>query len=194
MTKKEEKSQKSWFRKHPILTILISLFLIGMVGSILENTEEAVKGSSLELNSQVNLKNIILPDDKIPSEYYLSDEEFNLSEAGFISGYKKALEKSGGFSGTAISIRFYKFSQESQTQSYYQKKVQEVKDARGYEEKTISSPFTCFAYQKNLGIYDQNEVICYKDNVVFSIKGVGTMYWYELEELFDLQKEHLLNQ
>ncbi len=193
MSKKNEKNEKSWFRRHPILTVILGLVILGMIGSFLEKSEEVVKTNSLTLDSQTDLTQIILPNDKIPTKYYLSEKEFELNETGFITGYKKNLAESDGFSGTAITIAFSKFSETSQSLNYYNKLTNEIKDARGYEEKTVYSPFECFAYKKELGMNNQNEVICYKDNIVFSIKGIGFMYWYDLEDLFDLQKEHLLN-
>lgn len=104
----------------------------------------------------------------IPTEFVISGagEDATLNAAGFESGGGISTNKLEGTGGMIfVDYYVYKFSTSDYAKSYYDSRIDEIKQAGGYKEINIAS---CFAYKEDYGFYGENgESICLKNNVVY---------------------------
>lgn len=172
---KKEK-QKSWFRRHPILTILIVLFvgiplLIGIIGGFMGGISEGEKTSEPIMKSSVSL----LPQDSDIDREWLIDpiESISSDSEGFVDGAGRKIKKAETFSGSTVELKVYRFDSLDNANSYYTQEKQKI-DIRGVKEWNLGND--CFGIDRDVSLAGTAEGFCLRNNFVFYTKSVSTSY------------------
>lgn len=102
--------QRSWFRKHPFLTVLLVLFLLGLIGSLSDTSDTEVNttnrnasGNSSErtVTSRVNENEQVEKEPMEPEEIILADfiEEFDKNQLAAEDKYTGMFVQLEGYIG-----------------------------------------------------------------------------------------------
>ena len=180
-----------------ILLVLLTpvVLLIIIVGCISTSPSE---NTGVELNSQANLSELIVPDSVVETEYLVNtnvtpfpsikdDHEGLLDvETKEFTWYELL------YGGLSIEFHMYlfslfKFSEPEQAKAFYEGYVQGVKRNRGYKEMNAAPTPECFSYQYT--DEEKQRILCYKDNVVYSV--VSNKGWLKTQSKYFEQRKRL---
>ena len=190
-----EQKQKSWFRRHLILTIILIFLVIGGIGVIFEgdnsNTpgdvinEQIQQGEDapiivLNKNTETISKDSTIikkdPMDLLPTREEIDTEWENIKidnqgieASGFDSGADFQMDRMESMSLSVAYIFVAKFDSKNYADSFYSIKINKVKEGGGYTEISTSGiDATCFGY-KNGDLYEgyRYTFYCKKSNIFF---------------------------
>jgi hypothetical protein len=139
---------------------------------------ETSQNPPITLNTVKNPEDILPTRDDIPTEFTIDTKKDTLDKTGFQYGVALMAEKVvGDYSPGLIDIYFYvyNFTSASDAKSYYQERVDEVKNNGGYTKISISTSSECFSYKEDYGFYEGRfrTSLCNKGNIYFSVEVVA---------------------
>jgi len=188
---------KSWFRRHWIITIILVLFVLGIIGSLFTYNEPAnITGNAINVpekesgpenylhTEEVKNSNLISehPIDLLPMREEIDTEWENIkreeriiNDSGFNSGASLNMDRIESVSMTSAYVLILKFNSKDYAASYYSNSVSEVKEGGGYTEiPTSGIDATCFGY-KNGDLYEGYYYTFYcQEKNIFFLTEVGT--------------------
>ena len=189
----EIKSQ-NWFRRHWIISIFLGLFVLGIVGSLFDDSEKNLTGnvvneqSGNEEDIRFSLESILPEMKNFPTEYTRGDIE-NIEESdgnlkaydtnqGFVNGKKFYFSKYElGYSSVTdyfdVAMMLYEFKNQEDAVNFKKEIENFMENQGGYSEVNLNVKGNCFNTKEDFGYSGGNIVssVCQKDNVI---------YWTEL--------------
>jgi len=147
-----------------VAAIFAIIIVLGVIGSNSSNSTTQNTGTLIT----ESVDQMLPTRAEIPTEFTI-DETKNLilNVSGFESGKMVSTSKLEGTTGMIfVDYSVYKFSTAEDAKSYYDNKINEIKQEGGYTEIRISG---CFTYKVDMGFEGESgESFCMKDNVVYS--------------------------
>lgn len=167
-----------WIKK--ILLAFVVLAIIGAIfGDDTKNSALSTSQAQESANTNTNVVNLITktPAEMLPTRAEIPTEfttdpvkDVTLNASGFESGKELSTTKLEGSSGLiSVDYTIYKFSTADSAKSWYDKRVNEIKENGGYKEISIAG---CFAWKADFGIDGEDgQSICLKNNIVYIVGG-----------------------
>jgi hypothetical protein len=167
-----EKLKKAWYKRWWAIVLFIFIGF-GIIVSFIPN--ESDKGVvTTEKSNELITKtpSEMLPiRTEIPTEFTMdNNKEVIINFSGFELGNTLSTSKlEGGVGLISIDYTIYKFSRVEDAKSWYDKRINEIKEIGGYKEIDIPG---CFAYKEDFGVQGEDGAsICLKNNIVYIIGG-----------------------
>lgn len=177
-----EEKQKSWIKRHWILSSIMGFFLffliIGIFQGIGESTGDAIKYSSYSEDGLITASsNLLVPQDsEINRIWRIKDiESLNAEATGFIEGTERKISKVESLEATHITTRAYRFDSINNANQFYNQEKGKI-NVRGVEEWNLGSD--CFGIEKDVVLSGYAKGFCLRNNVVFYIESTSSSYSY----------------
>jgi hypothetical protein len=177
-----DNKNKSWLRKHWILSGILGFFLlffvIGIFQGINESTYNAKKYSDYSKNGLiVASSNLLLPQDsEIDRIWKINDITFTtINETGFIEGVERKINKVESLESSHVTARAYRFNSVEEANQFYTQEKEKI-NIRGVEEWGLGS--NCFGIEKDVVLSGYAKGFCLRNNIVFYIESVSNSYNY----------------
>ena len=106
-----------------------------------------------------------------------------IDRSDIVEGYKQIFSKSNGEVGKGEIILF---ENQDIAKIYFDKIVNDVKEKRGYSD--IPVPDNCFGWKKDFNLYDTQEILCYKKDLLYKV-GLQGNSLYSQTTIKSLQKD-----
>ena len=180
-----------------IISTIFVLFVFAVILSGCAQTETANQNNKENKNIITsNVKDLLIKPSDVPTEWYISKTDKNVSGILNISGVNdeisiaicRGVKKSEcvvkwymfPIQATKVTFTILKFNTTEEASSIWSKLVNEIRDGRGYEE--ITTLDNCFSYSKK-----GRHSICKKKNIIYIIKAEKG-YWSD-DNLDNILKE-----
>ncbi|MFA5070915.1 MAG: hypothetical protein WC511_00920 [Candidatus Pacearchaeota archaeon] len=168
-----EEKKKSWFKKHKILSGLgIFVLLIIIISAANSRGDSTNSENTLSINS----KDLLPQESEIDREWIFDPStSITSTENGFVEGTELQVSKAESFSGSAITMRAYKFDNSENANNFYTQSTEKI-DIRGVSDWDLGN--NCFGIDQEAGLAGSAEGYCLRNNIVFYVESISSSFLY----------------
>ena len=138
---------KSWFRRHWVISIFLLLVIIGTIGTNLGGENSTISGNSIRGEIYYSNASSFIPlNEEIDTNWKIVGRKETIVEFdNFEEGFSLEIDKLNGLSLSTGYVFVNIFEETEDAKGYYQEDLNYWENERGYEK--ISSPVdgNCFA-------------------------------------------------
>lgn len=185
-----EKKKRNWFLRHPILSVIFLLILIGIISGIIQSAGESSSSNKEEYIS-LGIDSILPSDEQIPREWTIdtltiSDSPTGLTESkGF-----QLVQGAGTLSQTSISISVFKFNSINNSKIFYNEQIEKI-NIRGVDVWDLGND--CFGIDRELGLGYNAKGYCLRGNIVLKVDSTTISSWTYAEDGKDFMQTMISN-
>jgi hypothetical protein len=164
--------------------VLILSLLIGVVlfsGCTEQTTSPSgTQGTTTTIMITKSVIDMIPSRAEIPTVFTIDEtKDVTTNATGFESGKLISTSKLEGSLGMIwVDYSVYKFSTSDYAKTFYDSKINEIKQAGGYEEISISG---CFAFKQDYGLNKFGSSVCLKNNVVYMVDTTSSQTYKSID-------------